>query len=205
MTSTTKVAPKLAGKALYFELVPNPALSEDEKRAACGWDSGSATRQVILFPEWQDDTGTIHSAVAYSRSVSEYSPRAQWETRKVSSDKPKPLAEQDEESAYRGYKYLKEYSREEWDLLSKEQKRASKNLALSLELKSAIFSSISNGEETKSVQAWVVRDDKPIVVETTTQDLEEIEAWKTPQAVVRRINKVRDSIASYPKKLPAKH
>lgn len=109
------------------------------------------------------------------------------------------------ESGYRGYAYIEDYTRAEWDELSEAEKQASKTLSLSLTIKDQFLGQIREDDNWTSVQAWVVREQKPIVVETTTQDLEELEDYKTPQAVIRRINKVRDSIATYPKKLPAKH
>ena len=208
LTTTTSPAPKLAGKALYLELIPNPALSDDEKRSACGWEFDSATRQIILFPEYQDDTGKILPAIMYSRSVTEYSPRAQWDSERVTLDKPKPLSEQPEEKtsygAYGNYVYLESYSRDEWNELTPQQQAESKSLAMALAVKSKLFSSVSRESGAEGVLAWVIRDDKPIVVELTNLDYEDLEKHKTPQAVVRRINKVRDSIASFPKKIPTK-
>lgn len=208
MTTTTKPAPKLAGKALYLELVPNPALSDDEKRSACGWEFNSTTRQIILFPEYQDDTGKIVPAIMYSRNVSEYSPRAQWDCERVTFDQPKPLAEQkfdDPHKAYAGFFYLDAYSRDEWKGLTPQQQAESKSLSMALAVKGKMFGSVMREGANEGVLAWTLRDDKPIVVELTNLDYEELESYKTPQAVVRRINKVRDSIASFPKKLPTKH
>lgn len=202
MTTTTKPAPKLAGKALYLELVPNPMLTDAQLKQACGWEYASTTKQVILFPELQDDTGRAVPATMLSRSVSEYSPRAQWTREVVSHHKPKPIEVQKNESSYRGYLYLEEYSREEWTELSEAEKQASKTLAMSILMKGQLLGQVREDDNWVTLQAWVVRDDKTIVIETTTQDIEELEDYKTPQAVIRRINKVRDSIATYPKKLP---
>ena len=202
MTTTTKSTPKLAGKALYLELVPNPTLSDKEAKQACGWEYASTTKQIILFPEYVDDTGAVSPAIMLTRSVSEYSPRAQWNRNALSTMRPIPLEEQTLEGGYRGYAYLKSYGREDWDALSTEKQQASKTLGLSLLLKEQLLGQIREDESWKTLQAWVVRDDKTIVVETTTQDLEDLDDYKTPQAVMRRINKVRDSFASYPKKLP---
>jgi hypothetical protein len=116
--------------------------------------------------------------------------------------RPMPIEEQTLEGGYRGYAYLKSYSREDWDALSAEKQQTSKTLGLSLLLKDQMLGQVREDDSWKTLQAWVVRDDKTIVVETTTQDLEDLDDYKTPQAVIRRINKVRDSFASYPKKLP---
>ena len=202
MTTTTKPAPKLAGKALYLELVPNPMLTDAQLKQACGWEYASTTKQIILFPELQDDTGRVVPAKMLSRSVSEYSPRAQWGREVVSLHKPKPMEIQKNESAYRGYIYLEEYSREEWAELGEAEKQASKSLAMSTLMKGQLLGQVREDDNWVTLQAWVVRDDKTIVIETTTQDIEELEDYKTPQAVIRRINKVRDTIATYPKKLP---
>lgn len=207
LTTTTMPAPKLAGKALYLELIPNPALSDDNKRKACGWEWDTITRQVIFFPEYQDDTGKIHTGVVFARDVSEHSPRAQWDWRRYSRCVKPITKEQLEEAVKSDYPYLyaDDYSRDEFDSLSDEEKRVAKNATLTYALKELLLSRIRNEDrELEVVQAWVVRDDKPIVVEVTNQDRDDLESRKTPQAVVRRINKVRDSFASFPKKLPIK-
>jgi len=62
-------APKIVGKALYLELVCDSTIPEDELRKLLGWQY-KGTKQVIMFPEYQDDTGKIHGAVIMSRMVS---------------------------------------------------------------------------------------------------------------------------------------
>jgi hypothetical protein len=60
------------------------------------------------------------------------------------------------------------------------------------------------GDERVEVvgQGWVVRDDKPFSVEITDQDIREVyKEWKTPQAVIRRINKVRGTLDKFPESL----
>jgi hypothetical protein len=202
-------SPKLAGKALYFELIANPALSEDEQRSACGWQY-QGTKQVIMFPEWQDDTGRVHPAKVLYRVVSAHSPRAQWSDF-VATDKPKPLSEV--KSRYESESYeevdlqslvvLEDYKKEEWDLLPEKARQDSKGLGLKLNLIRQVTSFARTAEGAYQVKlAWTPRDNKPLVVETTDQDLEELHLhYKTPQAVIRRINKVRDSVSTYPKKL----
>jgi len=51
------------------------------------------------------------------------------------------------------------------------------------------------------MQGWIVRENKTVVVEVTTDDLQIVRDSKTPQAVIRRINKVRNSLDNFPEKL----
>jgi hypothetical protein len=61
---------------------------------------------------------------------------------------------------------------------------------------------IKDEPESSVVQAWVVRDDTPLAVEITNEDMALLhDESKTPQAVIRRINKVRESVLTFPNKL----
>jgi hypothetical protein len=76
-------------------------------------------------------------------------------------------------------------------------------------LRELLISSASTGEVDENgnsiyrgVLAWAVRDNKPIAVELTDEDYRDlIHNRKTPQAVIRRINKVRGTLDKFPDKL----
>jgi hypothetical protein len=58
-----------------------------------------------------------------------------------------------------------------------------------------------NGESTMvATQTWVVRDSKPLAIELTNEELDLARSGKTPQAVIRRIQKARLS-AGFPEKI----
>jgi type II secretory ATPase GspE/PulE/Tfp pilus assembly ATPase PilB-like protein len=114
----------------------------------------------------------------------------------------------DSEASYAGsYVDYPNYSREEWAEATEREKFESRKRAMGLLLKNQLLGTTwtTNTEGERVVlatQAYVVRDDKPIAVEVTDQDLSDLHLHrKTPQAVIRRINKVRDTLDKFPAKL----
>jgi hypothetical protein len=204
MTSTA-VATKIVGKAIYLELVPNPALSADEKASACGWYGKNGTKQLIIFPEYLEDSGKTRNSVIMTRIIGEHSPRAQWEIHNARG-LPKPLDSAETDSRNSSYTTLATYSRDEWAELSEIGRQASKKLSLDIELRNNMNGGYYSGEaENRKIvatQAWVIRDSKALAVEVTNEDMETLHnGSKTPQAVIRRVNKIRESVASFPTKL----
>lgn len=206
MTSTAPaVAPKIVGKALYLELVANPDLPEDEAKEFLGWQKG-ATRQVILFPEYVNSLGNEKPAVAMVRTVSTYQPKAQWDFTYLGRH-PKPQSEWggDDTGYYNDYLKVQFYSATEWAELPEVARIASRALEVELWLKSQVVSTGWTGDPDERVrtakQAWAVRESQPISVEITNEDLDSLDSRKTPQAVIRRINKVRDTLDKFPAKL----
>ena len=199
--------PKIVSKALYLELVADSTIPEDERRSLLGWQH-NGTKQIIIFPQYQDDTGKVHEPRVMSRLVSEHSPRAQWDTNVV-REYPKPQSEADEKENYSGYSTIPTYSKEEWDELSEKEKHDSRVLGVSYllrrELLDTRYEYVGEGDsqtrELIAQQGWVVRESKPISVEITNQDYAELADYKTPQAVIRRINKVRGTLDKFPAKL----
>jgi hypothetical protein len=206
--SAPLVAPKITGKAVYLELVVNPALTPDQQRTVCGWHGAASTKQMILFPQYQDDTGKIRNVVVMTRTVSENAPRAQWDTTYTRGYAK--LDEPDMEGLggyHADYTDVENYSKEEFDGLPVLQQVASRQRTLRLTLKrellGTVYGELINGERENSVvQGWVVRDDTPLAVEITNEDMALLhDENKTPQAVIRRINKVRESVLTFPNKL----
>jgi hypothetical protein len=207
--SAPLTAPKIIGKAVYLELVVNPALTPDQQRTVCGWHgAASSTKQMIIFPQYQGDTGKIMQSVVMTRTVSEHSPRAQWDTSYTRGFAK--LGEPDMGIVvghHSDYTNVEHYSKEEFDELSivKQVESRQRTLALTLkrELLGTAFGEVIKDEpESSVVQAWVVRDDTPLAVEITNEDMALLhDESKTPQAVIRRINKVRESVLTFPNKL----
>lgn len=202
--ATTTATPKIVGKALYLELVANPDNTEDENRKLIGWQA-KGTKQLIIFPQYQDDTGKIHEPIMLERVVSEYRPRAQWDTTRIHA-RTKPVAVSEIESGgYSDYVRYPTYTSSEWDELTEREKHNSRQFDLQITLRRSLHDTMVVGEGDERVQvakqAWAVRDSKPIVVEVTDQDLSDLYGGTTPQAVIRRINKVRDTLDKFPKKL----
>lgn len=199
--ATTTATPKIVGKAFYLELVANPILDEDEARKLLGWQN-KGTKQIIMFPEYQDDTGKVWGAVLLQRLITKESPRAQWDFTFIDRYRIKEARETD---SY--YVDFPNYSNAEWDTLTEREKFDSRKRGLGITLSNQLISSTTvrdaEGNSTAyAKQAWVVRDSKPISVELTDEDFSDLHMkHKTPQAVIRRINKVRDSLDKFPEKL----
>ncbi len=204
MTSVTAPAtPKIVGKALYLELVPDLTIDEDELRSLVGWQK-SGVRQIIVFPEYQDDTGKVYGAVVMDRIISSMTPRSQWDftyTDRYRIGEANP----DSDNTYVDYP---NYGRDEWDSLSEREKAESRARVLKLTLQNYLVGTcyatnpVTGGRDVVAKQGWVVRESKPIAVEITDQDMTDIHHdQKTPQAVIRRINKVRESLDKFPAKL----
>lgn len=201
--TTTALAPKIVSKALYLELVADTSLPEDELRQLLGWQHGG-TKQVILFPEYQDDTGKVFGAVIMDRIISKNTPRSQWDFIYADRLRPKPMDEATD-SHYANYSV---YSRAEWDALTQREKFDSSKRGLGIALKNLSISTTygtpdaDGNRQTIAKQGWVVRESKPIAVELTDEDMTELHMKsRTPQAVIRRINKVRESLDKFPAKL----
>lgn len=211
MTTTAIATPKIVGNAIYLELVANPALTKDEQDAVLGWRKGG-TKQVIIFPEYQDDTGRSQEVILMTREVSKNYPRAQWDMNRPRTF-PKPITPEELDKAYADtstYAWVnyEEYKSDEWKELPEKSKAEARALWLDLQLRNVMFGSgyvrDENGERVEYAnQAWVIRESNPIAVEITDEDMRLANDYKTPQAVIRRINKVRESLENFPEKLGA--
>lgn len=203
MTTTATATPKIVGNALYLELVGDNTLPEAQLRTMLGWQH-KGTKQVLMFPEYQDDMGKTHSAVIMTRVITENSPRAQWDMTYMARNRPKPQLS-DNDSYYANYP---EYSNAEWDALTSREQFEARKRAIAIMLKNVMLDTYysepdaEGNRTTLAGQGWIVREGKPIAVEITDQDMTELHSdSKTPQAVIRRINKVRTTLDKFPAKL----
>jgi hypothetical protein len=204
MTTTAVATPKIVGKAIYLELVGNDTIPEDELRQLLGWQH-KGTKQIILFPEYQDDTGKVWGAVVMERLISSHSPKAQWDFTYIDRLRTKPAENNDSNDHYVNYN---NYSNAEWADLTEREKFEARKRGLEVVLRNQVISTTyterdSEGNRgTIAKQGWVVREGKPISVELTDEDLNDLHLKsKTPQAVIRRINKVRETLDKFPAKL----
>lgn len=199
---------KIAGNALYLELVANPELSEDEQKEYLGWRR-EGVRQIIILPSAKI-YDKLTSPVIMERVVSEYSRKAQWDFTSVGRERLRPMTDKELEEALEGagqmsYLSIPKYNNTEWEALSDSAKKESYAFAIKLKLEEYLKATTYNweGDErvSKTAQAWQVREGKPIVVEVTEDDLKIATSYSTPQAVIRRINKVRGTLDKFPEKL----
>jgi hypothetical protein len=203
----TTATPKIVSKALYLEFVADPTMDSDKVRSLLGWHSDKGVKQVIIFPQYQDDTGKTFESAIMVRVVSPHSPKAQWDRYYLEDrGRLKPAVEGDPDSYHKDYVDYKTYTRSEWDELTDRERHESRMRSLDIILRSQILDTRYEGSGDERVevteQGWVVREGKPFSVEVTDQDLIEVHKdWKTPQAVIRRINKVRGTLDKFPEKL----
>lgn len=199
---------KIVGKAIYLELHPNPALDEDTRKSV-SWNLNT-TRQLIIFPAWTDDSGKTHNARYMSRDISSVSPRSQWGFNSGIVPIGELKADEDSYYADRYYTY-DNLKADQLALMSDEDKvRATLSnitLVLQREFSATKWERIpdpTTGESTpvtKAFQGWAVRENKPLAIEVTDEDMKLVATSTTPQAVIRRINKVRATIDNFPEKL----
>lgn len=197
--TATPALPKIIGKAVYLELVNNP----DAPTGAIGFWYKNAVRQIILFPEHIDEVGNVKPAAIWERIVSAHSPRSQWNTTIVSR-LVKPATQEELEGE--GYHIsFNNYTSDEFKALTDKEKFDAGVFTLTQMLKGNILDTYSKenaeGQREWGVsQNWVIRDSKPIVVEITDEDASHARSYKTPQAVIRRIQKARVAVG-FPEKL----
>lgn len=199
---------KIVGNALYLELVANPELSEEEQNAHLSWQK-TGVRQVIILPSAEIDDKLI-SPVVMERVVGEYSRKAQWEIVSVGRERLKPMTDEELASAKESagsdsYFYLPVYEHSEWEALGNSAKKESYAFTIKIKLEQFLQSTryewVGESRVARTAQSWQVREGKPIVVEVTEDDLKMAKAGTTPQAVIRRINKVRGTLDNFPEKL----
>lgn len=189
---------EVIGKALYLEL-------ESSMRS-------SRITQIILLPSYLDNSGEQHQMTIMYRSLDEYSPRAQWDFRKLESGiSPdwKDISKLEEKSDWRGNPYYEPkfqitdttvrsyWSDEEkekvtiFNAMSEEDKAKHHRAGLELDLIGALFHKDPTTEVVTPKGMFRSPLTKPLVVEVTNDDMELAIHYKTPQALIRRIQKVR--------------
>lgn len=204
VTSTPK--PEVVGKAIYLELAPITKINSEGEEVAVGrtWGGKTSRKQLIFFQPTITQTGYSVPARKFIRTISSYSPRAQWDCWLIDPmPAPKTILESQEndDSSYLRYEYP---TKEELDEMPEEIAHSYFANSISQTLKDQILFqdrewNLESGvwENRDVVEAW--KKVALFAVEVTDRDADDLYAGKTPQAVIRRINKTRESCG-----LPAK-
>jgi hypothetical protein len=195
------LSPRIAGKALYLELVNNPDVPE----AKLGYWQKKGVKQVIILPQNLDEVGIAQPIQIWQRVVSPHSPRSQWDSDTIGSGRfvKKPSQEKLDADDY--HLSYETYTKDELDAMTDRDKHESGVYTLAEKLKGVLLDNLytrdENGDSSSEVlQTWVIRDSKPLAVEVLDDELEQARCGKTPQAIIRRIQKARVS-AGFPEKM----
>lgn len=166
---------KIVGKALYLEFEPTENAPEWMK-------SSNQVTQMIMIPAGIGTKGTSqHAPTLYTRTVSKHSPKAQWR---------KNIGNYD-------YSTGKDVSKSGLNLvpeLAEAKKVAVESINSIINFLGRSF--MTYGDDKLATQLRK----KPIVVEVTSDDIQDSIDYKTPSALVRRIQKARVSL-DFPEKL----
>lgn len=193
--------PQVVGKAVYLEAIP--VLDAEGKPVLKWYGTADSVKQIIIFPGGKDTAGKNVQPVIYNRIVSKHYPKAQWRR-----DIIHPLPTKSEFAAkgdpyYRGLT-LESPSHAELQTMPEEiQKGFMANGVESRLFDQLMYESSEYDPETGNykvtpLHTWKIA--RKFSVEITDKDLEDISKYKTPQAVIRRITKVRVSFG-LPEKL----
>lgn len=188
--AAAKTLPEVVGKAIYLELTP----VLDSEGMCRVWQGKDSIFQIIVTPNGKDSEGREVVGSIYNRIISPRTPRSQWDR-----DQAVPVNHEAELiKHFEGMtnSYLTSPKIEDFESLPEAVKRDLYANGLAQRLK-ALVARVSKtyNEETKNYDSsvkdeWTIT--KKFAVEVTDEDLKDIRNWKTPQAVIRRINKVRD-------------
>ena len=149
----------LAGQALYLEMT----------------NTKGDTAQILLVPMGIID-GTVSNPVMLRRTLTQWSPRAQWQIDKIQTS-PVPTVPSGTTATF--------------GTMSDEEAEQ-----LSLEVLAPIRNQLSYLME----KDWKLRNDKPLVVEVSQQDLIDVIKWSSPQGLLRRVLRTRKE-AGFPEEL----
>lgn len=192
--AATKLLPEVVGKALYLELTP----IIDYATGTCSvWTGVDSVQQVIITPNGVDESGNYVAPVVMNRSISPTYPRAQWNFNTI---EPLPetaaLLEAAKDSTGRFFHY-KGVPQAEFDIYPEILKKSYLTNGIVQVLKQLSLQTTTTwNEETKNYDPktkviWKLTN--KFAVEITDEDLAKLRSHTTPQAIIRRINKVKDT------------
>ncbi len=200
VTTAVATTPEVVGKALYIELKP---VVDESGKGVGFWGHKDSVKQLIIMPKGLTPEGKKVKPSIWDRVVSKNYPRSQWSSVSVSvaPTRAEFIARGEENW---GGKKLEVPSESELDAMPDEVVgQMLTNFAEQIIHREVMYSGMRYNEELDkhvdfTAQAWeIVRQ---FAVEVTDKDLADVLAHKTPQAVIRRINKVRVSLG-LPEKL----
>lgn len=204
---TTTPKPEVVGKAIYIELAPVTKFDSTgvEVPITSVWGGAKARKQIIFFQPTITQTGHKVDPMKFIRTISPFSPRAQWDWWAI-DPMPAPQtildAQEKEDASYLRYEYP---TKEELEEMPEEVASSYFANSISQTLKDQILYTNRewNAEEGNWDYKGVVEAWKKVAlfaVEVTDRDADDLHQLKTPQAVVRRINKTRESLG-FPAKI----
>jgi hypothetical protein len=138
-------------------------------------NSKGDTAQILLVPMGIID-GKVSNPVMLRRTLTQWSPRAQWQIDKIQTS-PVPTVPIGTTATF--------------GTMSDEETQQ-----LSLEVLAPIRNQLSYLME----KDWKLRNDKPLVVEVSQQDLIDVSKWSSPQGLIRRVLRTRKE-AGFPEEL----
>ncbi len=200
VTTAVSTTPEVVGKALYLELKP---ILDEAGNAFGFWGNKDSVKQLIIMPQGLTPEGRKVRPSVWDRIVSPTYPRSQWSSVNVSVAPSRADFLARGEENYNGKK-LEVPHESELDAMPEEVVRQMlTNFTEQVIHREVMYSGAKyDPEQDKHInftkQNWeIVRQ---FAVEVTDKDLSDVLAHKTPQAVIRRINKVRVSLG-LPEKL----
>ena len=138
-------------------------------------NSKGDTAQILLVPMGIID-GKVSQPAMLRRTLTQWSPRAQWQIDKIQTS-PVPTVPSGTTATF--------------GTMSDEEAQQ-----LSLEVLAPIRNQLSYLME----KDWKLRNDKPLVVEVSQQDLIDVINWSSPQGLLRRVLRTRKE-AGFPEEL----
>lgn len=201
--ATTSVAttPEVVGKALYLELAP---ILDSEGNPVAYYGGKGSVKQLVIMPSGTTPEGHKVHASIWDRIVSPSYPRSQWSNKTLNPMPSKAEFSTNGKPNYRGLELEAQPTISEAESMPDEIVKS----LMTNSAEHALYSEMLQEKSTydrenekyniTATPAWeIVRQ---FAVEVTDKDLADVRSWKTPQAVVRRINKVRVSLG-LPEKL----
>lgn len=193
--------PEVVGKAIYLEATP--VLDAEGKPVVPWYGAKDSVKQIIIIPRGKDTTGRNVEPFIYDRTISSAYPKAQWNRNQIHPTPSKTEFAANGENTYRGLT-LEAPTPAELEAMPEEiQKQFWANgiemrLYQELMYEKSVHNSETGNYDVTPLHAWKVV--RKFAVEVTDKDLADIYGYKTPQAIIRRITKVRVSLG-LPEKL----
>jgi len=193
--------PEVVGKAVYLEAIP--VLDAEGKPVISWYGSGNSVKQIIIFPAGMDNAGRKVQPTIYDRTVSKSYPKAQWSNTTIQPMPSKSEFRIRGEESYRGL-VVESPTPAELEAMPEEIQQAyltnsiEKQMFSELMYEKSTYDPETGNYKVEAIPAWTVT--RKFTVEVTDKDLADVRGWKTPQAVIRRITKVRVSLG-LPEKL----
>lgn len=193
MTSLVPATPtptvSVVGKGIYLELSPVP-----NAEGEYGWKGKTARQQIFITPAAVSSSGRKIGMMIWHRLVAEYAPRSQWDWTVVEPTQSVEDLLIGAAGSEANYLYTQKFDPAEFESYPDELKAKLYANGAALHLRPRMLDySVGYDEDKKPYreyrQSWEAST--MFTFEVTTEDIEQIVFRKTPQAIIRRINKGR--------------